>query len=164
VSRSSRTTRPCTTGGPPRWPRLGQPQATADAYRLLLPLDAPVEIARLAREGLSRLDGATAQVTGAETTVPVESARGVWVASVVLNGQRTARFIVDTGSSFTIVAPGLATALGLPAAGTLGVIELQTLAGHTIGAAVVPPCRRRRAPRRPGRRPRSRSRDRRHPR
>ncbi|OLC14552.1 MAG: hypothetical protein AUH29_10160 [Candidatus Rokubacteria bacterium 13_1_40CM_69_27] len=67
--------------------------------------------------------------------MPVESARGVWVASVVLNGQRTARFIVDTGSSFTIVAPGLATALGLPAAGTLGVIELQTLAGHTIGAA-----------------------------
>jgi hypothetical protein len=42
---------------------------------------------------------------------------------------------VDTGSSFTIVAPGLATALGLPALGALGVIELQTPAGQTAGAA-----------------------------
>lgn len=115
--------------------RLGQAQAAADAYRLVLLLEPPIEIARLAQEGLAGLDGAAARALGAETTVPVEPSRGVWVTTVVLNGQRAARFIVDTGSSFTIVAPALATALSLPTRGARGAIELQTLAGQTAGAA-----------------------------
>jgi aspartyl protease family protein len=65
--------------------------------------------------------------------VPVEPARGVRVASVVLNGRRPARFLVDTGSSVTLVSPALAAALELREATAGGKIELQTLAGRAVG-------------------------------
>ena len=61
--------------------------------------------AALARQELASLDAASAKATGVETTVPVEPARGVWVAPVVINGDRQARFLVDTGSSVTLLSP-----------------------------------------------------------
>src|SRR5712692_6059388 len=114
--------------------RLGQRHAAADAFRLALMLDPPESVAALARQELASLDAASAKATDVETTVPVEPARGVWVASVVINGDRQARFLVDTGSSVTLLSPALAKAIGLPAKGTRDKMELQTLAGMTAGA------------------------------
>ncbi len=114
--------------------RLGFAHAAADAYRLALLLDPTPALAALAEEGLRSLTGGVR--TPVETVVPVEPARGVWVASVVLNGERTARFLVDTGSSVTLVSPSLADALKLREATGGETIELQTLAGPTIGPVV----------------------------
>src|SRR5262245_13688439 len=71
---------------------------------------------------------------GTDTTVPLEAVRGVWVTRVLLNGTRRARFLVDTGSSVTIVAPPLAASLGLTTSMGSGV-ELRTVAGPTAGPA-----------------------------
>lgn len=114
--------------------RLGQAHAAADAYRLTLLLDPPADVDRLAREGLARLDADRARPGPRETTVPVEPARGVWLAAVVLNGHHPARFLVDTGSGVTMVSPALAGRLGLVPALPHQVIELHTVGGPTVGA------------------------------
>src|SRR5207245_10944605 len=88
--------------------RLGQRHAAADGFRLALMLDPPQSVATAARQELASLDAASAKATEVETTVPVEPARGVWVAAVVINGAHEARFLVDTGSSVTLVSPALA--------------------------------------------------------
>jgi len=113
--------------------RLGQPRSAADAYRLALLLEPPSRIGALVEEELGRLEREAATVGRGETAVAVEPVRGVWVVRVTLNEDRQARFLVDTGSSVTIVAPALAAALGLGAAG--GAVELQTLGGSTSGAS-----------------------------
>ena len=68
-----------------------------------------------------------------ETTVPLEHGLGVWTAQVVVNDNHLARFLVDTGSSVTVVSPRLAAAAGI--AGTAGgsPVELHTLGGRTVG-------------------------------
>src|SRR5262249_20692363 len=71
----------------------------------LRPGDAVLQFWRasaLARQELASLDAASVTATEAETTDPMEPSRGVWVASVVNNGDRRARFLVDTGSSVTL--------------------------------------------------------------
>jgi aspartyl protease family protein len=55
------------------------------------------------------------------------------VAIVTINGTHEGRFLVDTGSSVTIVSPGAARMLGLPVVQDGDAIELQTLAGKTAG-------------------------------
>jgi predicted aspartyl protease len=73
--------------------------------------------------------------TGAlETVVPLEEARGVWIVPVLLNGAHAARFLLDTGSSVTLLSPRIAVKLpgGLPSRET---VELQTLSGLTTGPA-----------------------------
>jgi hypothetical protein len=112
--------------------RLGQPRSAADAYRLALLLEPPRRIGSLVEEGLGRLERESATVRDGDTAVAVEPVRGVWVVKVALNGDRQARFLVDTGSSVTIVAPTLARVLGLTGAGG-GPVELQTLGGATSG-------------------------------
>ncbi|OLB94624.1 MAG: hypothetical protein AUH30_17255 [Candidatus Rokubacteria bacterium 13_1_40CM_68_15] len=113
--------------------RLGQRHAAADGFRLALMLDPPKSVAALARQELASLDAASAKATEVETTVPVEPARGVWVAAVVINGAHEARFLVDTGSSVTLVSPALAKTVGLATKGTKNTMELQTLGGMTAG-------------------------------
>jgi clan AA aspartic protease (TIGR02281 family) len=110
---------------------LGHRHSAVDAYRLALLFDPPGTVARAARQ---HIDDLLAPQTGpAETTVPVEAARGVWIASVILNGTHEARFLVDTGSSVTIVAPAVAEALGLATRDARDAVELETLAGRTVG-------------------------------
>src|SRR5262245_7147843 len=111
--------------------RLAQPRSAADAYRLALLLEPPPRIGALVEEELGRLEHATAVGAG-ETAVAVEPVRGVWVTRVILNDGRPARFLVDTGSSVTIVAPTLASLLGLTVSG-VGFMELQTLGGAAVG-------------------------------
>ena len=113
--------------------RLGQQNAAADGFRLALMLDPPSSVAALARQELVSLDASTTTANAVETTVPVESTRGVWVTSVVINGTHEARFLVDTGSSVTLVSPALARAIGLSTKASKDRMELQTLGGTTAG-------------------------------
>lgn len=113
---------------------LGHRQSAAEAYRLALRLDPPYALAGLVREGLQRLDVVTTRAGAFETVVPLEEARGVWIVNVVLNGSRPARFLVDTGSSVTLVSPLLGATLGLTAALSRIPVELQTLSGLTTGS------------------------------
>jgi len=113
---------------------LGHRQSAAEAYRLALRLDPPDPIARLAREGLERLHSVVTRTGALESVVPLEEARGVWIVPVLLNGSRSARFLLDTGSSVTLVSPLIgAEVLGaLPSRET---VELRTLSGFTTGGA-----------------------------
>jgi predicted aspartyl protease len=111
---------------------LGHRTSAADAYQLTLLLEPPQPIASLARAGLVGLNAGTDAGDGSVVTVPLEAMRGVWVATVLLNGVHPARFLVDSGSSVTLVSPALAAALALQ--GARPSIELQTLGGRTAGA------------------------------
>ena len=113
--------------------RLGQRQSASDAYQLALMLEPPEDIARLAREGLAELRKPATPGRARETDVGVEPSRGVWVAVVTINGTHEGRFLVDTGSSVTIVSPAAAAMLGLTLTPVADSIELQTLAGKTAG-------------------------------
>jgi clan AA aspartic protease (TIGR02281 family) len=113
--------------------RLGQRQSATDAYQLALMLEPPSDIARLVREGLSQLRVPASGGRASEAHVAVESSRGVWIAVVTINGTHEGRFLVDTGSSVTIVSPAAATVLALPLRSEGDAIELQTLAGKTAG-------------------------------
>lgn len=112
---------------------LGQRHAAADAFRLALVFEPPTSVANLALQALTKLEAPVGAVEGGDTTVAIEPARGVWVVSVVLNGDRNGRFLVDTGSSVTVVAPAFAETLGLRPDASHATVELQTLAGLTVG-------------------------------
>ena len=114
---------------------LGHRQSAAEAFRLALRLDPPHAIAALARDGLARLDAAMTQTGAFETVAPLEESRGVWVVSAVLNRSRSARFLVDTGSSVTLVSPTLGRAMGLDGPASGESVELQTLSGLTSGTS-----------------------------
>lgn len=109
---------------------LGHRHSAVDAYRLTLRFDPPAAVAQAARQHIAEL--LAPQNAAVETTVPVEAARGVWVVSVTLNDTNAARFLLDTGSSVTIVAPAVAQAAGLPREAR-DTVELETLTGRTMG-------------------------------
>jgi predicted aspartyl protease len=113
---------------------LGHRQSAAEAYRLALRLDPPHPIARFAREGLDRVEGASTQTGALESIVPLEEVRGVWIVPVFLNGFRAARFLLDTGSSVTLVSPVLGAEL-LGSSPSRETVELQTLSGLSSGPA-----------------------------
>ena len=71
-----------------------------------------------------------------ETTVPLEHGLGVWTTPVVLNDRLTGRFLVDTGSSVTVISPRVAAEAGITTTAE-GPVELQTLGGRTAGLAAV---------------------------
>jgi len=115
--------------------RLGFFHSAADAYRLTLALAPPPDIQRLASEELSRLRDPAREWRETESVVPIEFGNGVWTAPVEINGAYRGRFLVDTGSSVTILSPAVADALELQTVDTEG-IALQTLAGATRGRTV----------------------------
>jgi clan AA aspartic protease (TIGR02281 family) len=119
--------------------RLGHRTSAADAYRLALLLEPPHRLARLAQDGLTRL--AAEPASAAESnSVRLEFVNGVWIVSVMINGVRPARFLLDTGASVTLVAPALAESLRMaPAAGDGPNLQLQTVAGVTAGRTVTIP-------------------------
>jgi predicted aspartyl protease len=115
--------------------RLGLTISALDAFQTALLLEPSPELTRRIRADIAELT----QASGAEpreTTVPLEHGLGVWIARVVLDDVHTARFLVDTGSSVTVVAPRLAAALGLAVTGARPV-ELSTLGGRTAGPAAI---------------------------
>jgi aspartyl protease family protein len=102
---------------------------------MALLLGPPPALARRTLDEIARLNQAPGQPR--ETTVPLEHGLGVWVAQVVVNGDRTARFLVDTGSSVTVLSPALAAELGIAAGPGREPVELYTLGGRTAGQAAV---------------------------
>ncbi|HEV8617097.1 MAG TPA: aspartyl protease family protein [Methylomirabilota bacterium] len=115
---------------------LGLRLSAADAYQTTLFLDPPRDVARQAIEGLARLNGpAPADAMRLDVTVPLEPGLGVWITPVLVNETHTGRFLVDTGSSVTVISPAFARSLGLAPRGASESVELQTLAGRTAGPA-----------------------------
>jgi aspartyl protease family protein len=113
--------------------RLGMKISALDAFQMALRLDPSPALARRVLDDIARLGQSPGAATAWETTVPLEHGLGVWIAQVVLNDRHTGRFLVDTGSSVTVVSPRLAAEVGV--AGTPGgaPVELQTLGGRTVG-------------------------------
>jgi predicted aspartyl protease len=114
--------------------RLGLKISALDAFQMALLLEPPPDLAQRILADIARLHqrpGAAAR----ETTVPLEHGLGVWIVQVVLNEARTGRFLMDTGSSVTVVSPRLAAELGVAGAGSGAPVELHTLGGRTAGRA-----------------------------
>jgi clan AA aspartic protease (TIGR02281 family) len=112
--------------------RLGHRRSAADAFHVALLLEPPEPLAKLAREGLAELVSETPP-SDVETSVPVEAARGVWIAVVTLNDVHRGRFLVDTGASLTLVSPALARAAGIGERHGAPTLELQTVGGRAAG-------------------------------
>jgi len=116
--------------------RLGLRLSAIDSFQMALLLEPAPQLARMVLQEIARLNQPAA-VTAHETTVPLEHGLGVWIARVTLNDSRSGRFLVDTGSSVTVLSPTLAADLGI-AGGADGVpVELQTLGGRTAGAPAI---------------------------
>jgi len=72
--------------------------------------------------------------TGAQTEVPLEGNGSGWLVHATLNGRIDGLFLLDTGASICVLAPGTARQLDLPAAAAQ--VELRTANG-TVRAPVV---------------------------
>jgi clan AA aspartic protease (TIGR02281 family) len=68
--------------------------------------------------------------------VPVRRVGGVWITDVVVNGARTARFLVDTGASLCVISPELAADASIGRDARPTVLRMQTLSGDTSGILV----------------------------
>jgi aspartyl protease family protein len=116
--------------------RLGLKLSALDAFQMALLLGPPPALARRTLDEIARLQQGPGQAAP-ETTVPLEHGLGVWIARVVVNETRTSRFLVDTGSSVTVVSPALAAELGIATGPGTAPVELQTLGGRTAGQPAV---------------------------
>ena len=114
---------------------LGLKVSAVDAFQMALLLEPPPPLARQILEAMARLN--QSGVTVQETTVPLEHGLGVWITRVVLNDSRTGRFLVDTGSSVTVLSPTLAADLGIAGGPDGTPVELQTLGGRTAGPPAI---------------------------
>jgi aspartyl protease family protein len=117
--------------------RLGLKMSALDAFQMALLLDPSPALARRVVEDIAHLTQAPEPVGAQETTVPLEHGLGVWTARVVLNGRHPGRFLVDTGSSVTVVSPRLAAEAGIAGTGGGRPVELHTLGGRAVGASAV---------------------------
>jgi predicted aspartyl protease len=115
--------------------RLGLKVSAIDAFQMALLLEPPARLARLVLQEMARLN--QSGVTVQETTVPLEHGLGVWIARVVVNDSRTGRFLVDTGSSVTVLSPTLAADVGIAGGAASTPVELQTLGGRTAGPPAI---------------------------
>jgi clan AA aspartic protease (TIGR02281 family) len=106
--------------------RLGHHHAAADALQITLLLQPDEPLARQIREDLSTLTR-PAQ-SSVESVIPLESARGVWVVPVVVNGQHHGRFLVDTGASVVVLSPKFAARVAAKRRGES--LEMETLSGR----------------------------------
>src|SRR5215510_14624875 len=112
--------------------RLGLRLYDIDAFQVALLLDPSPALTRQVFDVLNRLN--RNQATAQETSVPLEHGLGVWIAAVTVNDTHTGRFLVDTGSSVTVLSPGLAAMVGIIGGRDGGTpVELQTLGGKTAG-------------------------------
>jgi clan AA aspartic protease (TIGR02281 family) len=116
--------------------RLGLRASALDAFQMALRLEPAPVLARRVLDDMARLT-AVSGAPARETTVPLEPGAGVWITQVVLNAARPARFLVDTGSSVTVVSPRLAADLGIVAAADSRTVELDTIGGRTGGASAI---------------------------
>jgi clan AA aspartic protease (TIGR02281 family) len=125
--------------------QLGRWNEAVDEYERVLQLRPPEQVA-LATKGalksllpLTRRGAASVSVDRDVSTIRLDRSRGGWIADVVLNDSRRARFLVDTGASVTVLSPDLADALGIAPSTRGRVMRLQTIAGETEAPIVMIP-------------------------
>lgn len=120
--------------------RLHRWQEASEAYKAVLRLDAPPELAAAAREGLHGVSPLTRKRSDpGGSLISLRRTVGGWVTDVVLNGTQTARFLVDTGASVCVISPRLAGLLGNELEPRAPSVALQTLSGRTTGPLVTIP-------------------------
>jgi clan AA aspartic protease (TIGR02281 family) len=116
-----------------RWPDARQ------AYLSAQRLAPPPALAELIRDGLRALPASVRSAHAAERdiiSVALRPFRGVWLTEAVINGQRRARLVVDTGATLCVLSPALAQSVGIEASPDARVIELQTVNGRVSGRLV----------------------------
>jgi len=125
--------------------QLGRWNEAVEEYERVLRL-GPAEQVALATKGalktLLPLTRKPAPNVGGDrdvSTIRLDRSRGGWIADVIVNDSRRARFLVDTGASVTVLSPDLADALGIAATPRGRVMRLQTIAGETEAPIVVIP-------------------------
>lgn len=109
------------------------------AYWTAQQLNPPPPLAALVREGWRALGPMVQSARSGDresVSVALRPFHGIWLAEAVINDQRSARFVVDTGATLCALSPGLAEALGIAPGPDAPVIELQTLNGRASGRTV----------------------------
>jgi clan AA aspartic protease (TIGR02281 family) len=94
--------------------RLGRYREAAENYEATLRLAPDATLASAAQQGLLELMATRPRPPAAppeDVSIPLESSGGGWVTRVKLNDVRSARFLVDTGASVTVLSSTLATEL-----------------------------------------------------
>ena len=120
--------------------RLGRYPEAAENYEAALRLAPDPALAASARQGLRELAAARTPrrppAEPDETSFPLEAVGGGWVTKVKLNGVRTARFLVDTGASVTVISPDLAAELRIRPDPDSRAVTFKTVGGLTSGRLV----------------------------
>jgi clan AA aspartic protease (TIGR02281 family) len=121
--------------------RLSRWAEAARSYEAALRLSPPPALAASIREALRSVAPFVRPASRAarapdDLAIPLQRAGGGWLAEVVVNGTRSARFLVDTGASVCVVDPALARELGIERTAETRTINLQTLSGRTSGPLV----------------------------
>jgi clan AA aspartic protease (TIGR02281 family) len=119
--------------------RLGHRLSAAEGYQLALLLEPGPPLAMQVERALADLDAGLSALPAMTTAIPLEAARGVWVARLLVNRTEPARFLVDTGASVTVLSPRLAAAVGITPPRTSQRTELETLSGRAGGPMVTIP-------------------------
>jgi clan AA aspartic protease (TIGR02281 family) len=121
--------------------RLSRWDEAAQSYQTALRLNPPPALAGSVREALrsvTALMGSSGHPRRGpvDLSIPLRREGGGWLAEVMVNGTRTARFLVDTGASVCIISPDLAREVGVTAASGARTVQLETLSGRTSGSLV----------------------------
>lgn len=114
--------------------QLGRFADAAQEYETVLRLGADPALADAARTGLAAIQPmmrarALRRADREESSVPLSRIHGGWVTDVMLNDERRARFLVDTGASISVLSPELARALRIERDPGSPLIRLLTIAG-----------------------------------
>jgi len=117
--------------------RLHRWREANDAFLAAQQLNPPSPLAALIRDGLKGLPASRRAPRATDTvSVALRPFGGVWLAAVVVNDQRPARFVVDTGATLCVLSPALAEAVGVEPKPEAPVIQLQTVNGRASGRLV----------------------------
>ena len=100
--------------------RLSRWAEAARSYETALRLNPPPALAASIREALRSAapfvhPGSRIARPSEDIAIPLQRAGGGWLAEVMVNGTRSARFLVDTGASVCVIDPALARELGIVA-------------------------------------------------
>jgi aspartyl protease family protein len=123
--------------------QLGRWAEAVQEYESVLRLGPDPALAEAAQRGLTSVRPLTRpmprQQDRDEASIPLSRSHGGWIADVMLNDERRARFLVDTGASISVLSRELARRLGIEADPGTPMIKLHTLAGNvTAPIATIP--------------------------
>ncbi len=111
----------------PHLPSSSNPQHHRPSYQERLP-NAEEEVSI---DQPSQVQAIQASPLKEDITVPLTKAGGAYIVSVLLNQERTAQLILDTGASMTVLSTNVAIDLGL-----LGTTDNELLTVNTAGGSV----------------------------